>query len=151
MSASQRIQPKRIQRSRTRGWRLPEGAIVVTRPTKYGNPIRCSDRAVAVEGYRAWVAREIAMQEANGNNPWPRDQAADRLPLLADLIAELRGHDLCCWVHSRGTVTRTCSWSWPTRETADAGVARSLGALTYQRLCFLGFGGVRGEATCCGQ
>ena len=97
VSAQHRVQPKRIQRKRTKGWRLPEGAIVVTRPTKYGNPIKCKDRAVAVDGYRAWVAREIAMQEANGNKPWSRDEAADRLPLLADVLAELGGHDLCCW------------------------------------------------------
>ena len=30
--------PKRIQRRRTRGWRMPEGAIYVGRPTKWGNP-----------------------------------------------------------------------------------------------------------------
>ena len=30
--------PKRIQRKRTRGWRLPEGAVAVTRPTFWGNP-----------------------------------------------------------------------------------------------------------------
>ena len=102
MSAQHRVQPKRIQRKRTKGWRLPEGAIVVTRPTKYGNPIKCKDRAVAVEGYRAWVAREIAMQEANGNKPWSEPQTVVRLPLLADLVAELGGHDLCCWCPLEG-------------------------------------------------
>lgn len=30
--------PKRIQLRRTKGWRKPEGAIVVARPTKWGNP-----------------------------------------------------------------------------------------------------------------
>src|SRR5690348_14376983 len=30
--------PKRIQRSRAKGWRMPEGAIYVGRPTKWGNP-----------------------------------------------------------------------------------------------------------------
>jgi len=30
--------PKRIQRKRTAGWKLPEGAICVTRPGKWGNP-----------------------------------------------------------------------------------------------------------------
>lgn len=30
--------PERIQRRRTKGWRLPEGAIYVGRPTKWGNP-----------------------------------------------------------------------------------------------------------------
>lgn len=29
---------KRIQRQRTKGWRMPEGAVYVGRPTVYGNP-----------------------------------------------------------------------------------------------------------------
>lgn len=29
---------KRIQRMRTRGWRMPEGAVYVGRPSKWGNP-----------------------------------------------------------------------------------------------------------------
>ena len=32
--------PKRIQRKRTKGWRMPEGAIYVGRPSKWGNPFR---------------------------------------------------------------------------------------------------------------
>lgn len=31
-------EPKRIQRRRTKGYRLPGGAVVVTRPSKWGNP-----------------------------------------------------------------------------------------------------------------
>lgn len=30
--------PRRIQLSRKRGWRKPEGAVVVSRPSKWGNP-----------------------------------------------------------------------------------------------------------------
>lgn len=30
--------PKRIQRKRTAGWRMPEGAVYVGRPTRWGNP-----------------------------------------------------------------------------------------------------------------
>lgn len=30
--------PKRIQLSRQKGWRKPEGAVVVARPSKWGNP-----------------------------------------------------------------------------------------------------------------
>ena len=31
---------QRIQRRRTKGWRMPEGAIYVGRPTIWGNPYR---------------------------------------------------------------------------------------------------------------
>lgn len=30
--------PDRIQRRRTKGWRMPDGAVYVGRPTKWGNP-----------------------------------------------------------------------------------------------------------------
>jgi hypothetical protein len=30
--------PKRVQRKRTKGWRMPLGAVYVGRPTKWGNP-----------------------------------------------------------------------------------------------------------------
>ncbi|XWO59890.1 DUF4326 domain-containing protein (plasmid) [Pseudomonas luteola] len=32
--------PARIQLRRTKGWRLPEGAVRVARPGKWGNPFR---------------------------------------------------------------------------------------------------------------
>ena len=32
--------PTRIQRKRTKGWKMPEGAVYVGRPTRFGNPFR---------------------------------------------------------------------------------------------------------------
>jgi hypothetical protein len=32
--------PQRIQLRRTKGWRKPEGAIVVARPSRWGNPFK---------------------------------------------------------------------------------------------------------------
>ncbi len=32
--------PERIRLSRQRGWRLPEGAVSVARPTRWGNPFK---------------------------------------------------------------------------------------------------------------
>ncbi len=90
--------PSRIQRSRAKGWRMPEGATYVGRPTRFGNPYRiglapcgcrsigeCThntlrvwDAATAVEGYRVWI------------EAWPPGRRAW-------LIETLRGHDLVCW------------------------------------------------------
>lgn len=79
--------PRRIQRRRTKGWRMPEGAVYVGRPTRWGNPIRVGfhsgppihhiTRRQAVEMYRAWLDNSIM----------PKQQVAD----------ELRGRDLVCW------------------------------------------------------
>ncbi len=38
------MSPQRIQLRRTKGWRKPEGAIVVARPSKWGNPFRLGTR-----------------------------------------------------------------------------------------------------------
>lgn len=44
--------PKRIQLRRTRGWRMPEGALKVARPSRWGNPYRVGDEiTVSVTGH----------------------------------------------------------------------------------------------------
>lgn len=35
--------PRRIQRKRTKGWKMPENTVYVGRPTKWGNPWRVGD------------------------------------------------------------------------------------------------------------
>lgn len=71
--------PKRIQRKRTKGWRLPPDTVCVTRPGKWGNPYsvvngnREQALALAKDYFRTGVA--------NGIFP----------------IEELRGKDLACW------------------------------------------------------
>jgi hypothetical protein len=37
----------RIQRKRTKGWRMPEGAVYVGRPTRWGNPWKVGDIAAS--------------------------------------------------------------------------------------------------------
>jgi Domain of unknown function (DUF4326) len=71
---------RRYQRSRRKGARLPAGVVVVTRPTKWGNPHPLSlGRAEAVRRYRV-------------------DLFAGRLPVSVDDVKrELRGRDLACY------------------------------------------------------
>ena len=82
--------PKRIQRKRTKGWKMPPNTIYVGRPTPMGNPFSWKHpmtgqtpteaRATAVELYRQFIAHE-------------RGPSA---PTDADIRA-LRGYDLACW------------------------------------------------------
>lgn len=46
--------PKRIQRKRTRGWRMPEGAVYVGRPSRWGNPFRVGEVAPHLHRSGAW-------------------------------------------------------------------------------------------------
>jgi hypothetical protein len=72
--------PQRYQRSRRKGARLPPGTIVVTRPTKWGNPHPLAlGREEAVRRYR-------------------EDLLAGRLVItVGDVVRELEGRDLACY------------------------------------------------------
>ena len=48
--------PKRIQRKRTKGWRMPDCAIYVGRPTKFGNPFNVTDDRTNAEAVFAYDA-----------------------------------------------------------------------------------------------
>ena len=85
--------PKRVQRKRTLGWRMPANTVYVGRPTKWGNPwevglvscgcrsagecshnsFRCETAAEAVAMYRQWVldgkkTKQDARVELRGKN-----------------------------------------------------------------------------------
>jgi hypothetical protein len=79
------MKPRRIQRKRTRGWRMPPNTVYVGRPTKWGNPYRPGEglsAAEAMQGYRDLLY-------INDANP-------DRVG-LTDAQRELRGKNLACW------------------------------------------------------
>jgi len=48
---------KRIQRKRTKGWRMPENTIYVGRPTIYGNPFKV--------GTKFWTNRDFLVEIVN--------------------------------------------------------------------------------------
>lgn len=91
--------PKRIQRSRKKGWRLPENAVYVGRPSQWGNPYRVGVRTAwqppggvvshivpvraqdAVEAYRVHIDRLIRLYT----------------PFGLRIRSELGGRDLACW------------------------------------------------------
>ena len=78
-------QPKRIQRKRTKGWKMPDGAVYVGRPTKWGNPYVAYDsqgRSEVVAAYRSHF--------------WKKD-GKWRFDASSLDVNELRGKDLACW------------------------------------------------------
>jgi hypothetical protein len=119
-------EPKRIQLRRTKGWRKPEGTVVVSRPTKFGNPFR----AVKSECCGYWDVRDdngvtylvnheyvhqafVRMQPMTWTTREQANREAVRLyndeltywvggrlrwdPAFGEAVASLRGHDLACW------------------------------------------------------
>lgn len=105
--------PKRIQRKRVKGWKMPEGAIYVGRPGKYGNPIRITpergDRGSAMyrvhgspmdrHGGPAYALAETARYFAVKFFEWDllNDRYGAGYPSLDDIRRELAGKNLACW------------------------------------------------------
>jgi hypothetical protein len=75
--------PKRIQRKRTKGWKMPPNTVYVGRPTKWGNPYRPGRFTPAQWCVFQFEKLLLANQKSSERF---------RLP-----IAELRGKDLACW------------------------------------------------------
>lgn len=87
--------PIRIQRRRTKGWRMPEGAIYVGRPTVWGNPWKIGDRAL-IEWPTTAVdqrVREVVLTPEIVVALYRWAFTPDQL----DAVTELGGHDLACW------------------------------------------------------
>jgi len=89
--------PERIQRKRAKGWKMPEGAVYVGRPTKWGNPFTGQD---AVERYRKAVS-EWPLTEKTIDEWMDAGGSGGMLICLArrnpEVLNELRGKDLACW------------------------------------------------------
>ena len=77
---------KRIQRQRTKGWRMPPNTVYVGRPTKWGNPLR------------------VGMRLTEYDEPLTAQDAVDEFAYTVSIspnaerwVAPLRGKDLACW------------------------------------------------------
>lgn len=92
--------PKRIQRKRTRGWRMPPNTVYVGRPTKWGNPFKVGDvvtnhfgKEFTIETKEGAVNcyKNLYLTKVNPGFIFGQD-----ILLHADL-SELKGKDLACW------------------------------------------------------
>jgi hypothetical protein len=96
--------PKRIQRKRTKGWRMPEGVVYVGRPTVWGNPfsVGLAGGSVLPKGRkptaRDWRAAAAAEFRAALTHPASRSlRLHEAYPTDGEIREELAGRDLACW------------------------------------------------------
>lgn len=88
---------ERIQLLRTKGWRKPENTVVVSRPSKWGNPMSVADARFelltrGVESPTDCDARAFAVAE------FRRYLDEGTLPFtVEDVRRELRDKNLACW------------------------------------------------------
>jgi hypothetical protein len=101
--------PRRIQLSRQKGWRKPEGAIVVARPSRWGNPFSVErwGRERALTWFKMlasgiWDPQQlVGLTDAEYDDVYrSRNEWLARHHHLhpTDLArSDLAGHDLACW------------------------------------------------------
>lgn len=99
--------PVRIQRKRTKGWKMPPNTVSVTRPGIFGNPFSIqsaaevydcrtdSARGYAVAWFRDWISRPNDDEALGdfGAYGYTREQHAK----LHARLHELRGKNLACF------------------------------------------------------
>ena len=78
---------ERIQLRRVKGWRMPEGAVKVARPGKWGNPFK-----VPKDGDRAEVTEKFREALLNGDLPYSAE----------DVKRDLAGRNLWCFCDHSG-------------------------------------------------
>lgn len=90
--------PLRIQRKRTKGYRLPAGAVCVHRPTKWGNPFKVVDENRCERTYNVGhIGKvEFPMNAVDAFDDWLH-QTEPGLAILALAREELRGKQLACF------------------------------------------------------
>lgn len=95
------MSPTRIQRRRTKGWRKPDNCVIVTRPSRYGNPFvvgtDADDRAHATALYREWLEHNTYDVHPPNVSPEQRQAMDDRRDWIITHAAELRGRSLACY------------------------------------------------------
>lgn len=90
--------PKRIQRKRTKGWRMPENAVYVGRSTEWGNPWTVGD-LIGLEwpdhacGDGSRFFRELTITPELAVTLYRIAFEPD----TEEIRAELGGRDLACW------------------------------------------------------
>lgn len=98
------MKSQRVQRQRTKGWRMPENTVYVGRPGKFSNPFApaiiprwaTASREYAVEDFRRWLFHLHGTRMMNGKIVCWCFRHGDRQAVL-DGIPSLRGKNLACW------------------------------------------------------
>ena len=83
------MMPVRIQRKRTKGWKMPPDTVCVARPSKWGNPFRPN----------SWNEPGFSPvpDDATMAVKWYREDLTKVLRANPDALAPLRGKNLACW------------------------------------------------------
>ena len=104
------MKPKRIQRKRTKGWKMPADTVYVGRPGRFGNPFRVGGYFLIGDPFPSlagafrlsWCRASPEVADERFTLIKTREQAVEwyrryleKHPL--ETLGDLRGKDLACW------------------------------------------------------
>ena len=81
-------EPRRVQRKRTKGWKLPQNTVCVTRPGRWGNPFE-----TATEFNQACEC----CSELRHVPEWMDFEKGQRILWMLEHMEELKGKNLACY------------------------------------------------------
>jgi len=87
--------PKGVRLSRAKGWRLPDGAVVVSRPGPWGNPFVVGvdgDATRCVDLYAYLLCGFI-----NLTSKATVEAQQETFKYAQEHLSEIKGKDLACW------------------------------------------------------
>ena len=89
--------PVRIQRKRSKGWKMPENTIDCTRPGPWGNPYNTASQGYSKE-QDFWLHRTALIED---DDPLSDADIGEKGAIwrkwVFEHISELRGKNLACW------------------------------------------------------
>lgn len=86
--------PVRIQRRRTKGWKMPPNTVYVGRPSIYGNPYYISDNCQHLSWFRADLLKEAA---AVGGPTDKSHEWSEHFWRMSRSLYLIKGKNLACW------------------------------------------------------
>ena len=93
--------PKRVQRKRTKGWKMPPNTVCVTRPTIFGNPfpVDVYGQDGAVDRFRRLMIGKMStleMSQSSTCHAWDVSLVTVRR-MIVEGLPKLRGKNLACY------------------------------------------------------
>jgi hypothetical protein len=91
------MKPMRVQLSRKDGWEKPPNTVVVSRPSRFGNPFKLGFHTIEVptrDGMKGGHVRFATRAECVDAF---RADIAQRQDFAAEIRKELAGKNLACW------------------------------------------------------
>jgi hypothetical protein len=105
----ERVMPVRIQRQRTKGWRMPPNTVSIARPGRLGNPFLCrrdigdcepeAGRCCLVM-FEEWVRSGVEGRPCTTGSTWAAIDALAGYPrrtAYIDRLRQIRGKNVACY------------------------------------------------------